>query len=339
MGRQQRVELDAPSEKIVAKANDLVRARHSFSTIEQRIFAMMVAKLDRESEFPLQTISLREVCDLSGTDKSNIYRKAGQIADNLLDQSVVVRTKTESGEREFTKYSVFSLCRHREGSGTIQAKFNDDMRPFLLELKEKFTLYLITVFLRLRSKYSTQIYELLKMRQGIYRLHMTVEEFRHSLGLENKYERFWQLKQRVLEQAQKELREKADIYFTYNVLRKGNSPEAIEFYIHENKSVVQDLHENASRLKEEGNVPVGRTSERDEISENGGNGKRPRFDARKMFLEDLTQDEIDGLEEEELDRIHDEARDQAEANNPNTGSASVLAAETHMRMKELWKGR
>lgn len=287
MSRQQRLEFDVPSEKIVAKANDLVRARHSFSTIEQRIFAMMVAKLDRE----------------------------------------------------FTKYSVFSLCRHREGSGTIQAKFNDDMRSFLLELKEKFTLYLITVFLRLRSKYSTQIYELLKMRQGIYRLHMTVGEFRHSLGLENKYERFWQLKRRVLEQAQKELREKADIYFTYNVLRTGNSPEAIEFYIHENESVIQNLRESVSRLKEKSNVPIGRASERHEVSENGGSGNRPRFDPRRMFLEDLTQDEIDDLEEEELDRVHDEARDQAEANNPNTDSASVLAAETHMRMKELWKKR
>jgi plasmid replication initiation protein len=335
MGRQKRIEFSAPSEKIVAKANDLVRARHSFSTVEQRIFAMMIARLDRESEFPVQEVSLRRVCDLSGIDKSNIYRKADELADSLLDQSVEVRTKDEDGTREFTRLNVFSLCRHREGSGTIEAKFNDDMRDLLLELKEKFTLYLITVFLRLRSKYSTQIYELLKMRQGLRRLKMTVEEFRHSLGLENKYERFWQLRRRVIEQARGEMKEKADICFTYNVLRDGNSPRAIEFYIHENNPVVEELRESASQIRERENLVVGRSGE-DARPESQGSSRPPHFDARKMFLEDLSQEEMDSLTEDRLDEIYVKARKRAEEKNPDSQSASVLAAETHVQMKKIW---
>lgn len=342
MERQKRIEFDAPTQRVVAKANDLVRARHSFSTVEQRIFAMMVARLDRESEFPVQEISLRKVCDLSGTDKSNIYRKADQISDNLIEQSVEVRSKTEDGEREFTKYSCFSLCRHREGSGTIEAKFNEDMRPFLLQLKEKFTLYLITVYLRLRSKYSTQIYELLKMRQGIFRLRMSVEDFRHSLGLEDKYSRFWQLKRRVIEQAREELKEKADIFFTYNIIREGNSPKEIEFFIHENESVLEELHQNDSSVDEEtlDGASAGR-SEREQVVEQGPEksqgSKPPNLDVRKMFLQDLTQEEIESLSKSRIDDIYKRARAQAEASNSDTTSTSVIAYETHTRMRKIWQ--
>ena len=62
------------------------------------------------------------------------------------------------------------------------------MRPFLLDLTERVTLYLITGFLRLQSKYSTQIYELLKMRQGLRKIKMSVAEVRDVPALGDKYE-------------------------------------------------------------------------------------------------------------------------------------------------------
>jgi len=112
---QKRLEFGADEKEVVAKANDLVRARHSLSTVEQRIFATMVANLERgEDEFDVQEVSLGRVCDLSETDKSNVYRKADQIADNLLDRSVEVQTETEDGTREFTKYNGFVERRRSE---------------------------------------------------------------------------------------------------------------------------------------------------------------------------------------------------------------------------------
>ena len=353
MGRQKQLELGAPSDKVVAKANDLIRARHNLSTMEQRVFVMMVAKLERESEFPVQEIPINEIADTSDVDGSNVYRAAKDICDSLVDQTVDIHDRSDSGNRRYTTYNCFSMCQYEEGEGVIRAKFNEDMRPFLLELKRRFTLYLVTVFLRLRSKYSTQIYELLKMRQGLSNLRMSVAEFRRTLGLEDKYNEFAQMKRRVIEQARGELKDRADIYFTYRVLREGRTAKEIQFYIHENEEITEELKQEVAALKNapetmvglvtDGNGQIGRSDE--DRPENSSSveteekaGDAPRIDARRMFMEDLTQEEISSLSSDELGQIYEEARQEAESNNPEAVS-SVLASRTYSRMKSLWEER
>jgi plasmid replication initiation protein len=355
MGHQKRLELGAPSDKVVAKANDLIRARHSLSTMEQRVLVMMVAKLSRESEFPVQEIPIHEIADISDIDGSNVYRAAQDICDSLVDQTVDIHDQSEEGNRRYTTYNCFSMCQYEEGKGVIRAKFNEDMRPFLLELKRRFTLYLVTVFLRLRSKYSTQIYELLKMRQGLSNLRMSIEEFRWKLGLEDKYQEFAQMKRRVIEQARGELKKRADIYFTYRVIREGRSAKEIQFYIHENEEVTQELKEEVSALENSQDTTVSRSDksaqqEREATASESRDRKPstpvlgatstegPQVDGKRMFLEDLSQEEISSLSGSELDEIHKKARNQVEEDNPDAVS-SVLAYKTHSLMKELWEDR
>ncbi|WP_103017307.1 replication initiation protein [Salinibacter ruber] len=355
MGHQKRLELGAPSDKVVAKANDLIRARHSLSTMEQRVLVMMVAKLSRESEFPVQEIPIHEIADISDIDGSNVYRAAQDICDSLVDQTVDVHDQSEEGNRRYTTYNCFSMCQYEEGKGVIRAKFNEDMRPFLLELKRRFTLYLVTVFLRLRSKYSIQIYELLKMRQGLSNLRMSIEEFRWKLGLEDKYQEFAQMKRRVIEQARGELKKRADIYFTYRVIREGRSAKEIQFYIHENEEVTRELKEEVSALENSQDTTVSRSDksaqqEREATASESRDRKPstpvlgatstegPQVDGKRMFLEDLSQEEISSLSGSELDEIHTKARNQVEEDNPDAVS-SVLAYKTHSLMKELWEDR
>lgn len=333
MGRQKRIEFAAPDKRVVAKANDLIRARHSFSTIEQRIFVMMIARLDRDTEeFPIQEIRLQTVCDLADIPDSNLYGRVDEITSNLLDRKVEVRAEDSEGhEQEFLKYNCYSLCRHKRGSGVIKAKFNDDMRDFLLQLKEKFTLYLVKVFLRLESKYSTQIYELLKMRQDLRHIRLSVEEFRHSLGLEDKYNRFSSLRKRVLEQARKELREKADVYYTYEVERDGQTPAAINFYIQENEEVIQNLQEELAESKSP-QLQRTRQSEDGEVSETP-----PRMDPRDLFRAGLEQKQLNTVDEDTIEHLFEEAKKQINGQNPEMNSMR-RALEIRERMTSIWEG-
>ena len=310
----------------------------------------MVAQLDRDADsFSLQSVPIRKVS--SETNESDLYRRIDNITDRLLDRVIEIRAQDEQGrEEKFVKYNVFSRCQYERGSGVVKAKFTEDMRPFLLRLKEKFTLYLITVFLRLRSKYSTQIYELLKMRQGLRRYRISVEEFRRTLALEEKYPRFSSLKRRVIEQARTELKEKADIYFTYSVLRDGNAPCAIDFFIHENEPVIQELKESGSepgreeamgRRKATGAKKAMGASKAKASKEKGGDrgdATGPRLDPKTMFMADLTQEEVEAMSRDRLEALHSEARARAEEENPNTGSEVVLKQRTYALMKARWRG-
>lgn len=344
MGSQTRLEIGAESQEVVAKANELVRARHKFTTYEQRIFASMVAGLRRgETTFSLQQIPVKQICRES--NESDLYRRIDEITDRLVNRTIVIRRRTEDGKREFEKINVVSKCTYKEGKGIIEARFTEDMRPFLLKLKGRFTLYLIKIFLRLRSKYSTQIYELLKMRQGIStRYRISVKEFRRTLGLEEKYEgRFYSIKSRVIEQARKEMKEKADIHFTYRVIRDGQTPTEIEFFIHENEEVLAELQQedtardiefgSGARLEEGGMERA--EAEISSTPKHDGNGESPEIDARKLFLEDRTQEELSTLSEKKVNSIYQEAQARAEEENPNVVS-SVLAYKTHSLMNKIW---
>jgi plasmid replication initiation protein len=315
---QMKLEFMAEEEEVVKKANQLIRARHDFTMYEQRIFAAMVAKLDRNADsFPVQEIPISRICERSNS--SDLYRRIDDITTRLVDQKIIVRTTDEDGTREFKKVNVFGMCRYREGEGVLEAQFTEAMRPYLLGLSERFTLYLITIFLRLRSKYSTQIYELLKMREDLGKVEMPVERFRGFLGLEDKYPKFFNLKSRVIEQARTELKEKADIYFTYKVKRKGQKPVKLLFFIHRNDMVVDDLEES---------LPV---------PEPDGPSEGPNLNPKKMFMRELSQEELEGLSGQRLDEIYQEARARAQRANQGRSSKVLMKQQTLSYMETIWE--
>lgn len=340
MGTQKKLELEARDQEVVAKSNRLIRARHSFSTYEQRIFAAMVAGIERgTSSFSVQEIPIRHIC--SDSNESDLYRRVDEITTRLVDQSIVVRTVDEDDKREFKKVNVLSMCQYKEGEGVIEARFTVDMEPYLLELKDRFTLYLLAVFLRLGSKYSTQIYELLKMRQGLGRYKTSVEEFRRDLGLEEKYAKFGDLKRRVIEQAREELREKADIYFTYDVIRKGRTPVAIEFFIHENEEIIEEIeaeHEQILGRKEKGKTSPKSEEDKDGEGDSYDPGGPESVDGKVLFRKSLSQEEIESLSREKLDQLYKTARKQVKRENGQDTRGAHLEGLTAKKMLSTFRG-
>jgi hypothetical protein len=61
----------------------------------------------------------------------------------------------------------------------------------------------------------------------------------------------------------------------------------------------------------------------------------PNIDVMDVFLSDLTQEQIDALSQERLDKLHERAAQQAEQEVPNR-SKSVKQSVTLQRMKTLW---
>jgi hypothetical protein len=62
----------------------------------------------------------------------------------------------------------------------------------------------------------------------------------------------------------------------------------------------------------------------------------PNIDVMDVFLSDLTQEQIDALSQERLDKLHERAAQQAEQEVPNR-SKSVKQSVTLQRMKTLWE--
>jgi hypothetical protein len=195
-----------------------------------------------------------------------------------------------------------------------------------------------------------RIYELLKMREGISVLRISVEEFREILGLEDSYRYFSEMKYHVLEKAQRELKEKTDIYFTFNVEYEGRSARRIQFFIHRNEDVIRQLRAEDENL-ELPNPPSSsdrstETVERTRAGDAEDDGQisvedrtdAPSVSAIQVFLLDRTQEEIERFERGELEEIHRQARERAEVANEGR-SEIVIKIDTITHMKRIWQER
>lgn len=329
MSRQGELNFDPGREETVVKANRMVKAKTSFTKLEHRIVAALISQIERGQEsFETQRVSLREIMERAGVESTEIFRKATEICDRLVEKGIGICTYDEDRGRMYTAYTLFRKCRYVENEGIIEAKFEDEMRPFLLQLKNRFTMYSLNFFLQLPSRHSMRIYELLKMREDLGAMRISVEEFRETLGLEDSYEYFTDLKRHVIEKARKQLTEYTDIEFTYQVEREGRSAQRIRFFVRRNEEVVGEVDEDRS-------VPA---SAQTDVDFDTGRQTDIRFDVKTWFLKNLTQSEVEAIGKDELDEIHQEALADAKRANPNA-QKSVLAYKTLHLMENRWEGK
>lgn len=325
MASQQHFDFDASEEGTVVKANKMVKAKTSFTKLEHRIVASLIAQIEREQEsFETQRVSLRKIMERAGVESTEIFRQAKEICDRLVEKGVGVCTYDDQKGRIYTAYTLFRKCRYIEQEGVIEAQFEEEMRPFLLQLKNRFTMYSLNFFLRLPSRHSMRIYELLKMREDLGAMRISVEEFRETLGLENSYEYFTDLKRHVIEKARKQIAEFTDIEFTYKVERDGRTAERLRFFVQKTEEEEED----------EPALPDSQTA----IDYDAGTRSNIQFDVKTWFMKDRTQKEVESISQEELEELHRTAKSEAERRNPNS-QKSVVAYETLRLMEQKWKKR
>ena len=119
-------------------------------------------------------------------------------------------------------------------SGTIKIRLDEDMKPFLLQLKENFTQYELLWTLHFRSKYTIRLYELIKSihfrELESYTREYRLDELRQMLDAET-YTTYQTFKTRVLMPAVNEINNYSDKNLTYEPIKRGRSVYSIRFSI------------------------------------------------------------------------------------------------------------
>lgn len=291
-----------PKRDWIVKSNDFVTARYDWSALQQRMVLMMIAQLDPFAEdFGTQTVRVADLKELSDLSSKAYYERVTDAARALLDQKIFVQTK----EGNWRGYNLLSYAEAREGEGCVEARFNPDMRPFLLRLKQRFTRYVLQNVMRLQSPYSIRIYELLQQYADIGHRTISVAELRYLLILEDKYPRWYDFKRRVLEQARKEINELTNLRCRYTEIRKGRQVIAVRFYIQTRRAGAEA---GAAEPVQQRLFP------------------EMEKDAFDFYLSSLTEDEVRRLRERAEDRVP-----------AKIGSGWVREMEIEKMMRTIWK--
>lgn len=215
------------AERWVVKSNTFINARYSWDQVTNRLLLLATESVARDDrEFRPVRVSISEYADVLGSTSKNAYDRAREISEALL--GVKIEIPLDDG---FIEVNVLSMARYQEGKGYLTVKFNDDMRPLLLQLRERFTRYRLRSVFGLRAFSAFRIYELCKQHQGLGTRTIDLDRLRRLLRLEDLYPRYRDFRRRVLEQARQEINEKTDLRIGFEEIRVGRAVQAIRFRI------------------------------------------------------------------------------------------------------------
>lgn len=196
---------------IVVHSDKITKGRSKLNLQEMKAFLATITTIDakNDTEFQEVTLTRQEFC--SDTNLYNDYRNVKSICQKLLKQVYEIEHLDE-GKRIYQGFTIYQRFIYDEKKQEVRFKFNDDMRPYLLELTQKFTKYQIKNIINMTSKYSIRTYQLLKDLRDVKRhIEFELEDFCDKLEVP-KSKRLWALLNRdILQTAVKEINELTDI--------------------------------------------------------------------------------------------------------------------------------
>lgn len=215
------------SNKLVVKSNELISASYNLSLNEQKMALYAISKLDRDdSGFNSIEVNIRDFTDILNITDRN-YEQIRDTARRLRKKEIIIDTD----KFEYIT-GWFSSVTFVKDDGNITIKFDDDLVPYLLKLKNRFTRYELKNVLSMKSAYSIRLYELLKQYESIKKREINLDKLKECLGMEkDMYSRFYDLERRVLKVAKKEINKNTDLNIDYEKIKTGRKITSVLFRI------------------------------------------------------------------------------------------------------------
>lgn len=230
-------DLQIKENNIVSKSNALIEANSRLNLIEQKMLLCLASNIEpNDRDFKTYTFPIKQFHDLLGLNGSTKYTELSKITKELLSKVIEIRIGDE-----LLQVSWLSSAIYNKNRGTIDMRFDPLLKPFLLELSNKFTSYRLANIVKLKSTYAIRIYELLKQYEDIKERTISLENLRYYLDAINVYPSYANFKQRVLKPSQKELNQKTDISFEFEEIKLGRKVQKIRFIILSQKKKNSDL--------------------------------------------------------------------------------------------------
>ena len=190
---------------IVVHSDKITKGRSKLSLSEMKAFLATITTIDakNDTEFKEVILTKKEFCGDTNLD----FRTVKLVCKTLLKQVYGIENN-----QVWKAYPIYQMFEYDKKTDEVRFKFNDYMRPYLLELTQKFTKYQIKNIINMTSKYSIRTYQLLKDLRDVKRhIEFELEDFCDKLEVP-KSKRLWALLNRdILQTAIKEINELTDI--------------------------------------------------------------------------------------------------------------------------------
>ena len=235
----------------IVEHNDLITSVAKMDKTPLKIFELAVSCIDTEN-LPKDNIiylSKAELFTFFKVDDNGKHTRFKEAISKMQEQAFF-EVREEAGKGfKFRRILPIPTVEWTDYDDKVMIRFNQDIMPYLIELKQNFTQYALSDLIDLNSKYSIILYKWLSMSYNQYEHYsakggrraeqveayrnpsISMQELRTITDTTTKYERFTKFETRVLREPLEEINTHTHFNVTYEKVKKGRSIDSIVFHI------------------------------------------------------------------------------------------------------------
>ena len=226
----------------ITKHNDLVTSAYRLSLTEMQIILYGISLINpMDGRFPrAYEINIKKFGEMFNRKHSEIYNDVKDaVMRRFWDREFTFHDKYETnrvGEVVRARAKWITTVKYSDKAGFIKIFFNPEIEEYLHNLKNKFTTYHIKQISEFKRFYSVRFYELFvmhlnqsKVNKAVFKV--SIVDIRDIFDLKNKYRRFSNLKNNVLDPALKEINDLSDLQGSCTIIKQGRTPNEIKFIV------------------------------------------------------------------------------------------------------------
>lgn len=219
----------------VGQANELIKARYSMTYLEKCVLTLALSKIDYRNDCPDRiTFTVGDFINVFGSNKKSAYRELRLAIDRLSERWLTIRY-----ERDGKIFDGATRWMYRKGiceDGTIEIAFSPDVMPMLGNLKTQYTKVKLMDLSKLKTFHAFRFFEILisglnASKRDMYEFAMTVDAFRESMDVKDKYPRWPDLRRYIIDKAIDDIQANTGYSIEVSTKKKGRSINKIIFSI------------------------------------------------------------------------------------------------------------
>lgn len=235
------------TQMLIVKDNALINASYNLDLVEQRLILLAIVEA-RESgkgvsaSAPL-VVRAANYAETFFVERQAAYWALKSASENLFARQFSYQTLSEKGNLQQHRARWVSEVIYVEREACVKLIFSPAVVPLITRLEKHFTGYEMAEVAKLKSKYSTRLYELLIAWRSAGKTPVfELEDFRGKLGLGvNEYKNMSDFKKYVLELAVKQISTHSDLSVGYEQHKKGRAISGFSFTFKQKQKAVKPL--------------------------------------------------------------------------------------------------
>ena len=240
----------------IVEHNDLITSVAKMDKTPLKIFELAVSCIDTENLPKDNTIYLSKeelftFFDVSDNGKHSRFKEA---ISKMQEQAFFEVREAKNKGFKFRRILPIPTVEWTDYDDKVMIRFNQDIMPYLIELKQNFTQYALSDLIDLNSKYSIILYKWLSMNYNQYEHYsakggrraeqveayrnpsITVKELRVITDTVKDYPRFDNFETWILKKPIEEINAHTHFNVTYDKIKAGRSIDSIVFHIEKKRT-------------------------------------------------------------------------------------------------------